>query len=52
MYQAYPGYYSPQRSMYLQYSGNRRSAALEEGGVAAFAAGDRIAAGTYYKGNY
>jgi hypothetical protein len=50
MYQAYPGYYTPKRSMYIQYSGNQRSAALQEGALAAFAAGDNIAAGTYFQG--
>lgn len=52
-YQSAPGYYTPQRAMYVQYQStpyknNRRQA--EEGGVAAFAAGDTIAAGTYLKG--
>lgn len=57
-YQTAPGYYSqvPQRAMFVQYGNspsyrsNRRSA--EEGGVAAFAAGNTIAAGTYLRGNF
>jgi hypothetical protein len=53
-YQSAPSYYKPgtQRAMYVQYgtpyrSTNRRS--TEEGGVAAFAAGGTVAAGTYLK---
>lgn len=53
-YQSAPSYYKPgtQRAMYVQYGSpyrpaNRRS--TEEGGVAAFAAGNTVAAGTFLK---